>query len=164
MKRFRFSVPRYDAYAADVSLELYGDLGRGTIDYDRPLPPGRTRLWLDAPPRAGHLHDAHLIAGHLDSVRADGHLEGAHLWHAHLWPVLLVTAESPRYVFGRFRHAIRFFDGAGNPTAGDPVEYDHIVNDSPPVPRGLRRVGWDGQTQRIRFALEPVRFKPVAGS
>ena len=79
MKRVRFSVPRSVCHSADVSVELYGDLGIGSIDYERPLPPGRVRLWPAAPALAGHLLDGHLAAAHLDSVIVDGHLEGAHL-------------------------------------------------------------------------------------
>ncbi len=164
MKRIRFSVPRLGSYSADTGFELCGDLGGGTIDYSKPLPPGRARLWLEARDRAGHLLDGHLIGRHFDAVDADGHLEGMHLWDAHLEPVLPVVVESPRYVFGRFRHAIRMFDGTGNASSGAPTEHVCTINDSPPIPRGFKRSGWDSAGKRFRFALEPVRFGAVAGS
>ena len=164
MKRIRFVVPRGVTYSADVSFELCGDLGSGAIDFARPLPPGRVRLWPEGAPRAGHLHDAHLILRHLDSIDLDGHLEGMHGGDEHLRPALAVVVESPRYVFGRFRHAIRMFDGVGNTSAESPLEHVHTINAAPPGPRGLRRVGWDEPQQRLHLAFDPVRFEAVPGS
>ena len=164
MQRIRFLVPRSVTYSADISFELCGDLGSGTIDFTRPLPPGRTRLWPAGAARAGHLHDAHLIMRHLDSVDVDGHLEGMHEGDEHLQSALAVTVESPRYVFGRFRHAIRMFDGAGNTSAESPPEHVQTINAAPPPPRGLRRIGWDEAQHRLRLAFDPVRFEAVPGS
>lgn len=163
MKRVRFLVPRDVTYSSDVAFELYGDLGSGTVDFTRPLPPGRVRLWPEGAPRTGHLRDGHLMLRHVDSVDVDGHLEGTHLWDGHLQPVLAVVVDSPRYVFGRFRHAIRMFDGAGNTSAQAPVEHVQTINAAPSAPRGLKRVGWDGAGQRLLFSFDPVRFNAVAG-
>jgi len=164
MKRIRFLIPRGAAYSADTSFELYGDLGSGAMDYDRPLPPGRVRLWLESASRPGHLREAHLIVRHLDNVDVDGHLENVHLTGEHLDPVLAVVVESPRYVFGRFSHAWRMFDGAGNTAPQSPPGHVETINEAPAIPRGLKRVSWDGETRRLRLSFERVRFEAVAGS
>lgn len=163
MKRLQFNVPRLRSYSADAAFELYGDLGSGTIDYEHPLPPGRVRLWPAAALLRGHLLDAHLGAAHLDAAVRDGHLHDIHLWGGHLEPVLAVAVASPRYVFGRFRHAIRMFDAAGNGSAIGATEFAHTINESPPIAATLRRVGWDDVDGRVLFYFEPVRFHAVAG-
>lgn len=162
MQRVRLTIPRTADFASDAAFEVYGDLGSGTVEVNHPLPPGRVRLWQAADPRAGHVLDAHLVSRHLDSVDAEGHFEGRHLCDAHLAPALPVNLESPRYVFGRFLHRIRMFDGAGN-AAGSDVDVAVTVNSAPQPPAGLRRIGWDEQARRITFAFNPVRFHAVAG-
>ena len=162
MQRVRLLIPRMIDYPADTAFELFGDLGSGAIDYDHPLPPGQVRLWPEAPPRAGHLEEGHLIARHLDSVRVDGHLEGVHLTAEHLDPVLAVAVVSPRYVFGRFKHALRMIDSAGNASPNSVVD-TRTINTAPDAPRGLRRTGWDGGNASVKFTFDPVRFNAVPG-
>lgn len=164
MKRLRFLILRSPVFAADTSVAMYGDLGGGTIDYNKPLPPGRVRLWPASPPRAGHLLDGHLAIGHLDGVVEDGHLTGGHLLDGHLTPVLAIAFHSPRYVFGRFKHGFLFVDGAGNASAEGAMEFAHTVNDGPDAPRAIRRTGWIAASKQVRFAIKPVRFAAVAGA
>lgn len=164
MKRLRFSMLRLPAFAADTSVEMYGDLGSGTIDYTKPLLPGRVRLWPAASGRMGHLFDAHLAVGHLDNVVEDGHLSGGHLLDEHLTPSLAIVFHSPRYVFGRFQHAFRFMDASGNGSAEGAVIFAHTVNEAPDAPRAIRRSGWIAASKQVRFALKAVRFAAVAGA
>lgn len=162
MQRVRLLISRTLNLPADTAFEFFGDLGSGSIDYDHPLPPGKTWLWPMAPPRPGHLEEGHLIARHLDSVRVDGHLEGPHLTAGHLEPVLAVAVESPRYGFGRFQHALRMIDGAGN--VSPPAIVDtRTINAAPDAPRRLRRSGWDDADASVTFIFDPVRFRPVPG-
>jgi len=164
MKRLRFLVLRLPVFAADTSVEMYGDLGSGAIDYTKPLPPGRVRLWPAASGRMGHLFDAHLTVGHLDNVFEDGHLTGGHLLDGHLTPALAIVFHSPRYGLGRFRHGFRLLDGSGNGSAEGAMEFAHTVNEAPDVPRSMRRSGWVAASKQVRFALAPVRFAAVAGA
>ena len=163
MQRVRFVVPRLAVYGSDVAVELYGDLGSGTIDFDHPLPPGRARLWPGAA-HGGHLDGGHVVARHLDAVDADGHFAGAHLVADHLDPVEAIVLESPRYVFGRFRHALRMFDGVGNASGAAPAEFAHTVNAAPRAPGDLRRAGYDALSGVITFGFSGVRFDAVAGA
>ena len=142
-------------------MELIGDLGSGTLDVNNPFPPGRVRLWPAAGALCGHLLDAHVMRWHLDVTGADGHLEGRHLWDDHWAPILAIAFESPRYVFGRFRHALRLIDISGNVSAD--TEFVHTINDSPAVPLRMRRIGWDAVDSRVLFDFEPVRFRALAG-
>lgn len=162
MQRITFIVPRHDSLASDLAAELYGDLGAGVIDYDKPLSGGRVRFWPAAVLRGGHLREGHLVAEHLDSLTADGHLSGGHLLNAHLAPGLAIALRSPRYVFGRFQHAIRLFDRAGN--AGAPTEFAQTINAAPPTPQPPRRIGWDPIGRRVQFAIKPVRFAAAHGA
>lgn len=164
MKRLRFDLARLPVFSSDTSLALFGDLGSGTVDLTRPLPPGLVRFWPAAAGRAGHLIDGHVVAGHLDGVVADGHLTGGHELDGHLTPSLVVSVSSPRYVFGRFRHELRFFDGAGNVTAAGAQAFVHTINEAPDVPDAPRRIGWDAAKKRVCFAINPVRFVAVAGA
>ena len=163
MQRIHLVVPRGPAYAADTACEWYGDLGSGEIDYTRPLPPGRVRLWPVAT-SVGHLTGGHLSGRHLDAVDADGHLEDAHLLEKHLTPAGALVLVSPRYVFGRFQHALRMFDGAGNASPDATGIAAVTINSAPAAPGGLRRGTLDTQTGRLRFHLDGVRFAAVAGA
>lgn len=164
MQRIRILVPRGRGLGPDTSVEWYGDLGVGVIDYDRAFPPGRKLLWPEAPEFSGHILGGHLMNNHLDSVETDGHLEGVHLQETHMEATFALVLDSPRYVFGRFRHALRMFNGAGNATGEGAIELIRTVNSSPPVPLGLRRRGWDAETSQLSFEFEPVRFTPVIGN
>ncbi len=164
MQRIRMMVARNPDGASDVSVEWYGDLGTGNVDFGRALPPGRQKLWRECPQRVGHLLEGHLMIGHMDCVQADGHLEVTHVGHGHLEAGYALALESPRYVFGRFRHALRMFDGAGNATGEGELAFGHTVNSSPPVPTGFRRTEWNAATSQLQFAFDPVRFNPVIGN
>ena len=162
MKQVWFHIPRSRLQPSDTAVELCGDLGTGVIDYGRPLPPGRMRLWPAATVRVGHMLDGHLVARHLDDVDEDGHLEDMHLGSAHLEPELAMSLASPRYVFGRFRHALRWLDGAGNTSQA--IERAVTINDSPDAPKALRRRGWNDETKQLVFEFRGVRFEAVAGA
>lgn len=164
MQRIRVLVPRLRSDSADTSVEWYGDLGSGAIDFGRPFPPSRKKLWQESPEHVGHVRVGHLMIGHLDTVRVDGHVEGVHLDDAHLEATFALVLDSPRYVFGRFRHALRMFDGAGNATADDAIEFAHTINSCPPVPSGLRRGAWNSATLQLQIEFKPVRFIPVIGN
>ncbi|NOX58647.1 MAG: hypothetical protein GXP29_07285 [Planctomycetes bacterium] len=164
MQRVRMLIPRLRSGSADTSVESYADLGSGTIDYARPLPPGRKQLWQRSAAHVGHVQVGHLMIGHLDTTQEDGHVEGVHLTEGHLEPTAVVVMDSPRYVFGRFRHALRMFDDAGNASAMKAGEVVHTINSSPPVPLGLARSAWNATTRQLLLTFTPVRFRPVIGN
>ncbi len=163
MVRVRLTVLRLRRYAADTRFEVYGDLGTGEIDYDHALPPGPVRFWPEAGERNGHLRDAHLTVRHLDSIDPDGHLETLHLEAEHLRPAWPMVVESPSYVFGRFDHAVKVFDGAGNASAEPPAQYAVTVNTAPVAPRGLKCAGYDDDADQVTFSFHGSRFEPVRG-
>jgi hypothetical protein len=121
------------------------------------------RFWPEAARRLGHLRDAHIAVRHLDEVTRDGHLDTVHLEAEHLWPARRVVLESPSYVFGRFAHALRLFDGVGNVSGEPPASVEVLINSAPAVPRGLAFVGHDGATGQLTFTFCGVRFAPVRG-
>ncbi len=164
MERIHIFVARDPEGPSDVAVEWHADLGNGSVDFSRPLPPGRQKLWPERLKRIGHLFDGHVMIGHLDSTHADGHVEVSHLGDGHLHAGYALVLQSPRYVFGRFRHALRMFDGAGNATDEGAVVTAHTVNASPPIPSRLRRTGWNAASLQLQFAFEPVRFNPVIGN
>ncbi|MCK4659161.1 MAG: hypothetical protein KAV82_06525 [Phycisphaerae bacterium] len=163
MIRVRLIVLRLRRYASDTWFEAYGDLGAGTIDYAHPFPPGGVRFWVEAGERNGHLYDGHLALRHLDSVDPDGHLETVHLEAEHLWPAWLMVVDSPAYVFGRFDHAVKVFDGAGNTSSGSPAQYAVTVNAAPPAPRRFKCTGYDSGADQITFSFHGSRFEPIRG-
>ena len=163
MIRLRLTILRLSRYAADTAFEAYADLGSGAIDYDHALPPGRIPFWPEAAPRVGHMRDAHLALRHLDSIDPDGHLHTLHLRAEHLRPAWPLVVESPAYVFGRFDHAVRLFDGAGNASSDPPPRIAMTVNSSPEAPRGLKRESFNVATGQVTFSFHPVRFSPLRG-
>ena len=163
MIRVRFTVLRLRRYASDAWLELYGDLGGGELDYAHPLGPGPIRFWPEAGGRGGHLCDAHLSVRHLDAVDPDGHLETAHLESEHLWPAWPIVVESPAYVFGKFDHAIRVYDEAGNVAGDAPLRHVVVVNSAPAIPRGLKHRGSDPATSQVTFSFHGSRFAAIRG-
>ena len=163
MVRVRLTVLRLRRYTSDTAFEAYGDLGTGQIDYDHPLAPGRVRFWPEAGERNGHLRDAHLTLRHLDSVGPDGHLETLHLSAEHLWPAWPMVVESSAYVFGRFDHAVKVFDGAGNVSSDPPATHAQLVNTAPAAPRRLKCVAYDSETDEVTFSFHGSRFEPIRG-
>ena len=163
MVRIRLTILRLRRYASDAWFEVYADLGTGGIDSAHPLPPGPVRFWPGAGARLGHLGDGHLAVRHFDSVDPDGHLETLHLAAEHLWPAWPMVVESPAYVFGRFDHLVKVYDGCGNAAPDSPARLAVTVNSAPPAPRGLRWVADDGAEGRVRFAFHGSRFEPRAG-
>jgi hypothetical protein len=164
LQRIRILIARNSEGHSDTAVEWYADLGSGSVDFTRPLPPGRQKLWPESPTHVGHGQVGHLVIGHLDTVHDDGHLECTHVGDGHLEAGYALLLESPRYVFGRFRHALRMFDGAGIATSEEALEYSHTINSSPPVPLGTRRTNWNAATRQLQFAFTPVRFSPVIGN
>ena len=161
MQRVRVGVSRLRRYDGQTRFEVFGDLGGGTVDFDHPLTPRPVALWPEAAPRAGHLLDAHLVVRHLDSVDPDGHLDGVHLEAEHLWPALLVTYDTPGYVFGRFAHAVKMSDGSGNVSASSTAAV--TINCSPTVPACVTRSGYEPVDDRLTFTFGPSRFEPISG-
>jgi len=164
MRRVELDIPRLRRYSADVAFEVYGDLGAGVMDYDHPLPPGRVPLWPAAAPRAGHLLDGHLALRHLDSVACDGHLDTLHLEAEHLYPARPIWFLSPGYVFGRFAHAVRMFDGAGNHDGQSEPVATFTINEAPTAPTSCHQWLADGQTGQVEVFFEPGRFVTRAGN
>lgn len=161
MQRVEIQVDRLRRYSADTSFDIYGDLGTGVIDEDHPLTPHPVRLWPQAATRRGHALDGHLSSRHLDSVDPDGHLEGTHLEDEHLYPARAATFATPWYVFGRFRHAIKMADGAGNVSNG--VEAAITINSAPTVPLCVTRKEYDKDIDLLTFSFEPSRFAAMRG-
>ena len=163
MVRVRLTMLRLRRYASDTRFEAYGDLGTGQIDYEHPLSPEAVRFWPEAGERNGHLSDAHLALRHVDSIDPDGHLETLHLKAEHLWPAWPMVVGSPSYVFGRFDHAVRLFDGAGNVSSDPPATYATTVNTAPAAPRGLKQVGYDDAFDQVTFSFYGSRFEAIRG-
>jgi hypothetical protein len=163
MVRVRLTVLRLRRYASDIWFEVYGDLGSGVIDYAHALPPGPMRLWPETGARNGHVLDGHLAVRHLDSVDPDGHLETLHLLAEHLRPAWPIVVESPAYVFGRFDHVIKLFDGAGNASSDPPAQYTATINAAPAAPHGLKCVGYNAALDQVTFSFHPSRFEAVRG-
>jgi hypothetical protein len=163
MQRVTTDILRLRRFSSDTTFAVFGDLRAGAIDLAHPLPPGPQGLWPAAAPRAGHLLDAHLLTRHLDSVCPDGHLNTLHLRGEHLYPARPVRFASPGYVFGRFRHAVRMYDGAGN-AAGEVPLADITVNSNPTPPHDGRVESYDPQADRITMAFRPGRFRPLPGN
>jgi hypothetical protein len=164
VQRIELDIPRLRRYEAADAFEVYADLGSGQVDYDHPMPPGRARLWPDAAPRQGHLLDGHLALRHLDSVDPDGHLHTLHLAADHLYPAWPVRWESPAYVFGRFQHAVRVFDGFGGANIYTQAAIVHTINSAPSVPANCRFASHDEATDRIVLTFDPSRFHPIVGN
>jgi len=163
MVRARLMVLRLRRCTSDTFFEVYGDLGSGEIDYDHALSPGPVRFWPEAGGRNGHVHDAHLVLRHLDSVDPDGHFETLHLDAEHLRPAWPIIVESPSYVFGRFNHAVKVFDGAGNVSSDPPAQCAVTVNAAPAAPRVLKCVGYDEPSDQVTFSFHGIRFEPIRG-
>jgi hypothetical protein len=161
MRRVRVTVPRLRRYSSDVTFEVFGDLGEAGIDFVYPLTPRPVALWPEAGARGGHLLDGHLTLRHLDGVDRDGHLEGAHLEAEHLYPAMGVYYDTPEYVFGRYGHAVKMYDGAGNASAETVSAI--TVNEAPSAPAEMARAAYDAGSDRISFAFAPGRFEAVAG-
>lgn len=138
MQSVRVIVARRRDFAPGDAFEVFGNGGRGAIDFSRPLTPHPVAFWPDAVPTAGHLRDAHLCVFHLAAVHgADGHLLGTHLLDRHLRPERAMGFEAGRYCLGRFRFAVRVVDPSGNTRAEDVPEAEVVVNASPEPPCGF---------------------------
>ena len=161
MQRVRVSVSRLRQDNAGTVFEVFSNWGRGQVDYLHPATPRPVMLWPEAAPRDGHLLNGHLTARHLDSVDPDGHLEGVHLRGNHLYPALAVTFDTPAYVFGRFVHAVRMSDGAGNGSSASVVAI--TVNGAPTVPERVIRAGYNPETDQLILSFSASRFEPVPG-
>ncbi len=161
MQRIQVRIDRLRRYNADTVYDVFGDLGTGQIDDDHPLTPYPVPLWPLGGGRRGHLLDGHLTVRHLDDVNPDGHLEGTHMEDEHLYPALAVTFETPAYVFGRFGHAVRMSDGAGNLSGAASAAI--TVNSAPTVPQCVTRSGYDGATDQLTFFFAASRFDAISG-
>jgi len=155
MQKVRVIVTRRREFVAGDGFQVYGDGGTGQVDFTTPLTDGTVPFWPDAPPRAGHLFDAHLVLRHLDNVEPDGHLSGLHLCDEHLRPAAAIVFEAGPYCFGAFTHAVKVFDAWGNASLLDAAEQTTVVNSSPRSPSDLARAGFEAQTDQITFSFTP---------
>lgn len=160
MQSICIRVPRLRQYPSDHAFEVYGDLGGGGIDYDRPLTDRKQRLWPEAEPQPGHLLGGHLMVRHLDGIEPDGHLQGAHLGDRHLWPAVDVRFVTREYIFGRFQHEVRIVSGVGNMAPAGSVVHEQTINSSPPVPTSFKVTSYDSDNDQATFSFQPVRFSP----
>lgn len=161
MERVRLVVVRDRRWCISATLALIGDLGGGVLDEAHPLPPGEIAAWAELV-GGPHLECGHLLGPHVDAAPADGHLETGHLLAGHLDPQLAFVLESPGYVFGRFRQALRVADGAGNAVLSS--ETVQTINSAPDAPGGLRRGAWDASRGVLRFTFQRVRFAALPGN
>ena len=155
MDRIVISVVRGRSFRSVDGFQVYGDSGRGTIDYEHPMTSRRLLLWDDMPVVAGHVLDGHLMAVHLDGVVADGHLEGTHLLDEHAYPAATAVFETGPHVFGRFRHAVVTEDAIGNATTDGVTVHETVVNSDPPPANDFIPSGHDGAADRLTFAFTP---------
>lgn len=155
MQSVRILVPRRREYRGGDGFEVFGDGGSGTIDFSHPVTGRRVGLWSEAAGRRGHLLDGHLMLRYLDSVDRDGHFSGVHLNDDHLVPAGVVQVEVGRYVLGRFRHAVRMVDAAGNHVDDTPVTLTTVINSHPDRPGRLSAASYDSETDQIAFGFEP---------
>ena len=155
MERVIIRVPRSRRYASEVGFDVYGDGGSGAIDYGRRLNAQRVRLWPDAPPRAGHLREGHLMLEHLDSVRPEGHLGGRHLRGEHLWGGEEVMFAAGPYCFGRLAHAVLMVDGRGESDADSVTIVSSVVNSWPRRAGSFAVSAFDEETDQVSLSFSP---------
>ncbi len=155
MQAVQIAVPRRRAYTAGDAFDVFGDGGTGTFDFAQPRLDRRVPLWPEAMPGAGHILDGHLTGRHLDAIDPDGHLEGVHLHDDHHWPAAPIVAETCRYMFGAFKHAVRMYDAQGNASADAPAEVTTVINSSPLAPRGFAKDSYDKGAGRMVMAFTP---------
>jgi len=127
------------------------------MDFAKPLNDRPVPFWPQAAPRRGHLLDGHLAVPHADSVFPDGHLEGVHLLEEHGIPSAPLLFDTPPYVFGRFWHAVKSRDVAGNVSAGASAASAQTINSSPARPFDFAVSGFDDGTGQVEFVFK----KPI---
>lgn len=154
MQSVRLLVPRRKEYRGGDGFEVFGNGGSGAIDFSKPVTNRRVLLWSEAAGRRGHLLDGHLMLRHLDSVDRDGHLSGIHLNDEHLMPAGVIQVEVGRYVLGRFLHAVRTVDGAGNWSSDTPVTLTTVINSCPDRPGRLVALLHDAEADQLTFSFE----------
>jgi len=155
MQTIRIGVLRGRSFRSTDGFHVYGDGGRGQMDWVHPLTSRRELFWPDASPTAGHLLGGHVMGPHLDGVRPDGHLEGLHLRDRHLLPAAAVYYETDPLVFGRFGHAVVTQDAVGNSTTAGVTVYETVINSGPPPPGAFRPALYEGATDRLTLSFSP---------
>jgi hypothetical protein len=154
MQAVTISVMRLRQYVAGDQFDVFGDGGTGTIDWTTTLLDRRAALWPESMPSDGHLLDGHVSSRHLDAVDPDGHLDGVHLLDEHLWPAAPLAVETPGYMFGVVRHAVKTYDRYDNSRPDLPQPVSTVVNSSPTAPRDMIKGAYDSGNDRMTFEFE----------
>ncbi len=154
MQRLAIRVVRGRNYHPGDGFTVFGDGGRGAIDWDQPLTTRKTLFWEGASPVAGLLEGGHLAERHLNGILPDRHLYGTFLLDAHLQPAALITWHSDPYVFGRFRMAVVTEDAVGHRHVEDAAVCEHVVHSAPPPARSLRPAVFDASYGCMTFAFQ----------
>jgi hypothetical protein len=162
MQRVRLEALRLRNLPGDSVFDVFGDLGTGVVDTERPLTPRPIALFPEFTPRQGHLRDGWLSDRHLDGVDPDGHVEADHLKSEHFQPAAGRFFDTPGYVFGRFLHEVNVTDGAGNTSVAE--SFAVTVNAAPTRPECVQRTGYDAEQDVVTFAFAPSRFAPIRGA
>jgi len=155
MQAIRIGVVRGGKYHSTDGFHIYGDGGRGRMDWEHPVTPRRILLWEEVAGAADHLWGGHLMARHLDSLRMDGHLEGTHVLDEHLRPAATVFYETDPFVFGRFGHAVVMEDIAGNAVKDQVAEYETVINSEPASPGDFLPASYSAEYNRMNFSYTP---------
>jgi hypothetical protein len=155
MQRVEIMVPRRRAYHGDAGFDVFGDGGTGTVDFSAALNDRRVRMWGAEAVLRGHLRDGHLMLRHVDGVDRDGHLAGAHLNDDHLEPAGLVRVQVGRYYFGRFRHAVKVYDGVGNASGATAGEVETVINSWPDEGFDLAASSYSAGSDQMTFSFSP---------
>ncbi len=152
-QRIRIAVPRRREEPEQVSFDVYGDTGSGTVDYSAPINIGPLRLWPTAPLHAGHQLEGHLAGGHLGVPPGDGHLADRFLSERHLQPAADVVFEAGPYCFGRFQHAVVMRDTANNGDTGAATVVTKTINSEPRRVTRVRASSFDSGSDRVTFSF-----------
>jgi len=153
MERIRVAVPRRQDTSEQVSFDVYGDAGSGTIDYSDPLNIGPLRLWPTSALHPGHHHDGHLASAHLGVPAGDGHLAERFLREQHLRPAADVVFEAGPYCFGRFQHAVVMLDAAKNGDTGAATVVTKTINSEPRRVTRVRAASFDSGSDRVTISF-----------
>ncbi len=152
MQRVKIMVVRHADLAPGDAFEVFGG-GSGPINYERPLTRRPVALWPRDDALAGHAAGRHLTGRHLAAPAPDVRFDGTHLLDTHLRPARAVLFEAGPYATGRYRHAVRLRDAAGNPRGQPPTEIETVINTAPDPPETLVPVAFDAGRMEFRIVL-----------
>lgn len=155
MESIRIGVLRSRHRRSTDGFQVFGDRGTGQIDWSHPITPRRVLLWDDASPVPGHAMGGHAMGRHLDDIVPEGHVMGTHLYDEHLRPAALISFETDKHTFGRFRHAVVMEDAVGNRASADAVIVETVINSAPISPDRLMPVSYEALSSRLTFSFDP---------